>query len=247
LKGTTPYHSAIGLTLERYHSAIGLTHWSFAGFQSVVTLEGTAGSHTVGMVSVMPNAGSGSTDGAYNRVVELMPNGSLRPIYSLDEHAVSTGKPPFARPELHPDGSLRFADSRNRNFTAIWRSPFDAAAVNWTTWSVIANLSNAAPNPPRHGGGQGQTHPLMDVDLPVTGPFAAHADGGVRVAKKLVLTLDANNNQNYSRFHLGSAEWNPNAANGAHGLSPSEWKWTAMPGGAWNATSCNVTMETVGT
>jgi hypothetical protein len=176
-----------------------------------------------------------------------MPNGSLRPIYSLDAHAVSTGKPPFARPELHPDGSLRFADSRNRNFTAIWRSPFDAAAGNWTTWSVIANVSNAAPNPPRHGGGQGQTHPLMDVDLPATGPFAEHADGGARVAKKLVLTLDANNNQNYSRFHLGSAEWNPNAASGAHALRPSAWKWTAMPGGAWNATSCNVTMDTVGT
>ena len=78
----------------------------------------------------------------------------------------------------------------------IWRAAFDASTVNWTTWAPIANLSNAAPNPPRHGGGQGQTHPLMDVTLPTTGPFALDKTAtGKR--KKLVLTMDANNNQNY--------------------------------------------------
>jgi len=167
----------------------------------------------------------------------------------------------------------------------IWRAAFDPVAVNWTTWAPIANLSNAAPNPPRHGGaetflfcetvlalknrvfaktgsgqtygkvetgcflagGQGGTHPLMDVDLPATGPFALQAEGMSN--KKLVLTLDANNNQNYSRFHLGSAHWDPGAIPAAAGgasseISPSPWAWTAMPGGSWNVTACNVSMDT---
>ena len=47
---------------------------------------------------------------------------------------------------------MRFADDRNRNFTVIWRAAFDPVAANWTTWMPIVNLSNAAPNPPRHGG-----------------------------------------------------------------------------------------------
>ena len=190
---------------QEYHAAIGLTHWSFAGFKSVVTVSG----HTVGMVSVMPNASSGSAAGEFTRVVELMPDLRLRPIYDFSNIAVEHNKePPFGVPDLHPDGSLRFAESRfNRNFTVIWRAEFDPTALNWTTWTAIANLSNAAPNPPRHGGGQGGTHPLMDVELPTKGPFAAARNH----TKKLVVTLDANNNQNYSRYHLGSAIWDPAA------------------------------------
>ena len=210
-----------------YHAAIGLSHWSFAGFQSVVTL---ADNHTVGMVSIDPAVLQGSGSG-YTRAVELMVDGTLRPIYDFIRHP--TEEPPFGNsPDLHPDGSLRFADARNRNYTVIWRAAFDAVKLNWTTWQPIVNLSNAAPNPPRHGGGQGQTHPLMDVDLPTTGPFAA-GSGVHTQSEKLVLTLDANNNQNYSRYHLGSARWDPSASptdRGATELAPTPWAWTAMPG-----------------
>ena len=228
---------AQGLAPE-YHAAIGLSHWSFAGFQSVVTVEG----HTVGMVSYMPDILGGSASG-FNQAVELMPNGTLRPIYDFIRHP--TKDPPFgSSPDLHPDGSMRFADVRNRNFTVIWRAAFDPTAANWTTWRPIVNLSNAAPNPPRHGGGQGQTHPLMDVDLPATGPFAVGETETVG-QQKLVLTLDANNNQNYSRFHLGSAHWDPDASpSGASEVAPSPWAWTAMPGGHWNVSACNISMET---
>ena len=130
--------------------------------------------HTVGVVSFDPNILDGSATG-YNRAVELMPDGTLRPICDFIRH--QTKDPPFGNsPDLHPDGSMRFADMRNRNYTVIWRSPFDPVAVNWTAWTPIVNLSNAAPNPPRHGGGQGGTHPLMDIDLPTTGPFALQTE-----------------------------------------------------------------------
>ncbi len=172
-----------------------------------------------------------------------MPDGTLRPICDFIRH--QTKDPPFGNsPDLHPDGSMRFADMRNRNYTVIWRSPFDPVAVNWTAWTPIVNLSNAAPNPPRHGGGQGGTHPLMDIDLPTTGPFALQTEEMSN--KKLVLTLDANNNQNYSRFHLGSAHWDPGAIPSRSGneIFPSPWAWTAMPGGSWNVTTCNISMDT---
>lgn len=99
----------------------------------------------------------------------------------------------------------------------------------------------------------------MDVELPRSGPFAVGGvetgpfvgDGttGTGGARKLVLTLDANNNQNYSRFHLGAALWDPGASpsragESARKVAPSPWAWTAMPGGRWNASACNVSMET---
>ena len=78
------------------------------------------------------------------------------------------------------------ANSKIPVLQVLWRAPFDAVAANWTKWTVMANLSNAAPHPPTHGGGQGQTHPLMDVELPKTGAFAAAA---AAAGQKLVVTL----------------------------------------------------------
>ena len=227
---------------QEYHAAIGLTHWSFAGFQAVCTIPTTGGgeAHTVGMVSVMPNAFEGSTQGAYTRAVELLPNRTLRPIADFNNNQMQHNKePPYGTPDLHPDGSLRFTDQKNRNYTVIWRSEFDQKELNWTTWTVIANLSNAPPHPPKHGGGQGGTHPHMDVELPTTGPFAQPAAG-----QKLVLTMDANNNPNYTGFHLGSTQWDPLTPAGTSRMAPGEWAWTAMPGGVWKTASCNVSMQT---
>ena len=87
---------AQGLAPE-YHAAIGLSHWSFAGFQSVVTV----GGRTIGMVSYAPTVLAGSMTGAFNQAVELMPNGTLRPIYDFVRHP--TKDPPFgSSPDLHP-------------------------------------------------------------------------------------------------------------------------------------------------
>ena len=202
------------------------------------------------------------------------------------------------------------ANSKIPVLQVLWRAPFDAVAANWTKWTVMANLSNAAPHPPTHGGGQGQTHPLMDVELPKTGAFAAAAAAGQKLVVTLVssillypnrshakriqpssihqthrgygwplpstatlhphptprsartrnaslnsfchgsnvdsfwlLAQDANNNQNYSRFHLGSARWDPGAPLGNHS-APTDWAWTAMPGGKWETTPCNVSAGT---
>lgn len=227
------WESAAG---PEYHAAIGLDHWSFAGFQSVVTV----GGHTVGMVTVDPGAANGTTGGSFSRVVELMPNKTLRPIrdFSFATASANSKFPPYRIPDLHPDGSLRFADSR-KNSTVIWRAPFDATVVNWTTWTAIANVSNKPPNPPVHGGGQGGTHPVMDVELPTSGPFSATSSG----PKALLVTLDAGNTQNYSRFHLGAAPWRP-SPEPANATAQTEWSWTAMPGGLWNITDCNVSTHT---
>jgi len=85
-----------------YHAQVGLTHWSFAGFVSVVTL----GQHTVAKVSFFPDDlnATGQTADSETRLVELMPgsNSTLRSIMTFRQ---------YPRPDLHPDGSLHWRQS----------------------------------------------------------------------------------------------------------------------------------------
>eukprot|EP00041_Stephanoeca_diplocostata_P034997 m.1216526 g.1216526 ORF g.1216526 m.1216526 type:complete len:1148 (+) comp24614_c0_seq3:114-3557(+) len=201
-----------------YRGTNDLNHWPFAGFHSVVTV----GGHTLAMVSVMPNIlVDDSPDGEYVQAVELMENGTLRVIANFSKDS----------PRLHPDGSLRtsvtvYDKARPGHATlSVVRAPFDAAAVNWTTWTVISNVTVEPPFPERHyGSGE---HPLLDVDVPD------------RAGEKLIMILDGSNNPNYTGFHLAAARWN--TTNDANVTRPSKYAWGASPGGVWTTAACNKT------
>lgn len=107
----------------------------------------------------------------------------------------------------------------------IWYAPFDTAAVNWSTFVPIANISTAEPAP-LHGGGQGQQHPIMDV-------FSPALDG-----ERLMVVFHGSNSPDYGRFHFGAIRWKPDAP-----VPSMKWAWQASPGGAWNVSNCLDTVD----
>jgi hypothetical protein len=206
-----------------YHAQIGLTHWSFAGFLVVVTI----GDHTLGQVSISPNdlspIPSQQEDGEATEFCELMPDGTLRRI-AVFAHGVSVS--------LHPDGSLRqvIFDGKS-NQTTVELVPWDPATGNWTfPFVTIANVSETSNGlaPHSHGAGQGSAFLVMDVEIP--------SEPG----HKLLILNEPGNNPNFTRFHLGAVPWSTSEA------VESDWLWTAAPGGVWETTQCNISMENAG-
>ena len=144
----------------KYHAQIGLTHWSFAGFKSVVTVD----NHTLAKTSVSPNDldpdPANDEIGEATLFVEMMQNGKLRPLVKF-LHGVSI--------DLLPDASLRsIVFDHKSNFTWVGIAPWDPTALNWTLpFKTIANVSESkAKLSPHFSGGQGGTAPVMDVDDP---------------------------------------------------------------------------------
>ena len=219
-----------------YHAQIGLTHWSFAGFESVVT---TVDNHTLAKTNISPNDldpdPANDEIGEATLFVEMMHNGTLRPLVKF-RHGFNV--------DLLPDASLRAVIfDRKTNYTWVGMAPWDPATLNWSLpFTTMVNVSESRIKlSPHFSGGQGGKAPIHDVDDPD------------RPGSKLLMILEGGNSPTYRRNHLGAIRWTPSAVTSNEvSAAEDEWVWTASPGGNWSdpigahKVKCNVSMDNNG-